>query len=192
MDSPVCSACGNSFPSPAAPTAAQTLELLNILRSNTVPPAVASFQATISAAPALELARYDTEIERLQKVLDKLISERCTLAEYADRCRTVLSPIRRVPTELWATIFDMCSPFATDGNDNLSDETTPEAEVDRVSQWHLLQLSQLIMLELKVSSFWHKIAMDTPRLWSKIVLDTSLWIETTLSPVKLLSLLQSP
>ncbi|KAJ7601850.1 hypothetical protein DFH06DRAFT_378422 [Mycena polygramma] len=179
----VCAACGTGFPSSLAPTPTQTLELTNILRSNTVPPEVASFQATISAAPD-ELARHDAEIEWLRSVLGKLISDRDELAQYADRCRTVLSPIRRVPTELWATIFDMCSPCAPDGEDNLSDTTTPEEEVNRLSQWHLLQLSQ-------VSSLWHKIAMGTPKLWSKIVVDTSLWNQITLSPAKLLSLLNS-
>ncbi|KAJ7663095.1 hypothetical protein DFH06DRAFT_1189326, partial [Mycena polygramma] len=52
--------------------------------------------------------------------------------------------------------------------------------VDRVSNRHLLQLSQ-------VSSLWHKIAMGTPKLWSTIALDTSLW--DNISHAELLSLL---
>ncbi|KAJ7670113.1 hypothetical protein DFH06DRAFT_1293997 [Mycena polygramma] len=65
---------------------------------------------------------------------------------------------------------------------NLSNSTTPQEEVNRISNWHLLQLSQ-------VSSLWHKIAMGTPKLWSTIALDTSLWDETTVSHSTLLSLL---
>ncbi|KAJ7681838.1 hypothetical protein DFH06DRAFT_282915 [Mycena polygramma] len=177
----VCAACGNDFPSSPAPTPAQTLELMNVLRSNSVPPNLGSFQSAILAAPT-ELARYDAEIDRLQTVLARLISERTTLATYTERCRSALSPIRRVPTELWANIFDLCSPYTFPTGYNLSDSTTPQQEVNRISNWHLLQLSQ-------VSSLWHKIAMGTPKLWSTIALDTSLWDETTVSHSTLLSLL---
>ncbi|KAJ7602915.1 hypothetical protein DFH06DRAFT_1396030 [Mycena polygramma] len=192
MSRSVCAACGNAFSSSLAPTPTQTLELMDILRSNTVPLEVVSFETPlrsrggvsafsggyllIAVVPA-ELARYDAEIGRLQ-------NERGALAEYADGCRSVLSSLRRVPTELWAVIFGMCSPYAPDGEYNLSDYTTPKEEVDHISQWHLLQLSQ-------VSSLWHKIAMGTPKLWSKIVVDTAHWAKASLSPAKLLSLLSS-
>ncbi|KAJ7652467.1 hypothetical protein DFH06DRAFT_945894, partial [Mycena polygramma] len=83
------------------------LELTNILRSNAVPPDVGSFRSTILEAPT-ELARYDAEIERIQKILADLVSERDALASYAEGCRSALSPIRRVPTELWVRIFELC------------------------------------------------------------------------------------
>ncbi|KAJ7604294.1 hypothetical protein DFH06DRAFT_1068604 [Mycena polygramma] len=75
----------------------------------------------------------------------------------------------------------MCSP-CVDDEYNLSESTTPGEEIDRLSHWYLLQLSQ-------VSLLWHNIAMGTPKLWSKIVLDTSLWRAAALSSAKLLSLL---
>ncbi|KAJ7874939.1 hypothetical protein B0H14DRAFT_2716782 [Mycena olivaceomarginata] len=50
----------------------------------------------------------------------------------------------------------------------LSEDTTPEEEVDRLSGWHLLQLAQ-------VCSLWHYTAMGTPKLWSTIAIDTTLW-----------------
>ncbi|KAJ6467671.1 hypothetical protein C8R47DRAFT_1056072 [Mycena vitilis] len=181
MSRPACAACGHGFSSSLAPTAAQNRELLNVLRSNAVPPDVGSFRSTILEAPA-ELARYDDEIGRLQKALEKLIADRGILAEYADRCRSVLSPIRRVPPELWAEIFEMCSPDEA-GDRHLTRSAKLREEVDRVSHWHLLQLSQ-------VSSLWHNIALGTPKLWSKIALNTSLWRDAAVS-AKLLSLLDS-
>ncbi|KAJ7604511.1 hypothetical protein DFH06DRAFT_1254764 [Mycena polygramma] len=181
MSRPACAAYGHGFSSSLAPTAAQNRELLNVLRSNAVPPDVGSFRSTILEAPA-ELARYDDEIGRLQKALEKLIADRGILAEYADRCRSVLSPIRRVPPELWAEIFEMCSPDEA-GDRHLTRSAKLREEVDRVSHWHLLQLSQ-------VSSLWHNIALGTPKLWSKIALNTSLWRDAAVS-AKLLSLLDS-
>ncbi|KAJ7604936.1 hypothetical protein DFH06DRAFT_1253519 [Mycena polygramma] len=174
-----CATCANGFTSSLVPTARQTLELMDILRSNAVVPDAASFTRTISAAP-MELARYDAEMERVQTLLAKLSSERSALAAYADGCSSAFAPIPRLPAELLAEIFDLCSPSV--GQHNLTDSTLPEEEVNRLSNWHLLQLSQ-------VSSLWHKIAMETPKLWSTIVLDTALWQDTTLTAVSLLSLL---
>ncbi|KAJ7808530.1 hypothetical protein B0H14DRAFT_2198609, partial [Mycena olivaceomarginata] len=67
------------------------------------------FQTMISAAQA-ELERYDTEITRLQTELERLTSERRALASYAEECRGLSSPIRRIPSELLAKIFDICRP----------------------------------------------------------------------------------
>ncbi|KAF7354068.1 hypothetical protein MVEN_01094200 [Mycena venus] len=168
----------DAFSSALLPNTAQISQLHNLLRSNALPPETSSLQRMISASPA-ELERYDSEIERLHKELDRLKSERHTLASYAKGCRSVLAPIRRLPTELLAEIFEMCSPTYT-----ISDQTTTREEVDRVSKRHLRQLAQ-------VSSFWYNIAMGTPKLWSTIVLDTALWNRCILSAKTLFSLLES-
>ncbi|KAJ6447476.1 hypothetical protein C8R47DRAFT_1231414 [Mycena vitilis] len=178
-----CALCGDGFTPFLAPNSTQTLELTNILRSNAEPPDVGWLRGTVLEAPT-ELARYDAEIERIQNVLADLVSKRNALATYAEGCRSALPPIRRVPTELWVRIFELCSPrsLAFEEGYNPSFNTTPAEEVDRVSNWHLLQLSQ-------VSSLWHRIAMDTPKLWSTIALDTSLWDDAAISHADLLSLL---
>ncbi|KAJ6447478.1 hypothetical protein C8R47DRAFT_1085270 [Mycena vitilis] len=184
MSHSLCAVCGNGFTSSLAPNPNQTLELTNVLRSNAVPSDVGSFRSTILAAPT-ELARYDAEIERIQNILAGLVSERSALATYAKGCRSALSPIRRVPTELWAKIFDLCSPNLFRGGEEgykLLLSTTSQDEVDRLAHLHLLQCAQ-------VSSLWHKIAMETPKLWSTIALDTSLWAGAPVSYTKLLSLL---
>ncbi|KAJ7831409.1 hypothetical protein B0H14DRAFT_2277533, partial [Mycena olivaceomarginata] len=73
------------------------------------PPEASSFRTTISAIPA-ELDRYETEISKTSNHLNRLASERRTLASYADGCRGVFSPVRRLPAELLAEIFSMCFP----------------------------------------------------------------------------------
>ncbi|KAJ6535792.1 hypothetical protein DFH09DRAFT_881463, partial [Mycena vulgaris] len=79
------------------------------LRSNSVPPETSCFHEIIAEAPS-ELSRCDGQIERLEKALARVRSERASLEFYTDGYRTVLSPARRLPTELLVDIFDMCAP----------------------------------------------------------------------------------
>ncbi|KAJ6537848.1 hypothetical protein B0H19DRAFT_913580, partial [Mycena capillaripes] len=72
----------------------------------------------------VELVRYDIEIERLQNELAEIISERDALAFCAEGCRSLFSPIRRLPTELLTEIFGMCAPYEGLAC-QLSEYTTP-------------------------------------------------------------------
>ncbi|KAJ7146881.1 hypothetical protein C8R44DRAFT_973482 [Mycena epipterygia] len=77
-------------------------------------------------------------------------------------------PFQHIPAELLIEIFDMCTPLVDGEVDGLCDTTTPDQEVERLAKSYLLQLSQ-------VCARWHSIAMETPALWSMIVVDTTLW-----------------
>ncbi|KAJ7314298.1 hypothetical protein DFH08DRAFT_1042055 [Mycena albidolilacea] len=136
-----------------------------------------SFQTTIEAAPA-ELSRYDTKIERLQLTVARLMPDRDALATYTDGCRSVYSPIRRLPSELLPEIFDMCAPAIQ----NYNDPNDPP-EMDRLSKPHLLRLAQ-------VCSLWHGISMGTPQLWSTIMINTSEWDTPPAFPDLCFSILQ--
>ncbi|KAJ7443405.1 hypothetical protein B0H11DRAFT_1826164, partial [Mycena galericulata] len=179
----LCETCGQGTfrSSQLIPTPAQNAELRHILRSNggSLPDA-ASFNSGDCTVPA-ELERYDLEIERLQKNLNNLISERTNLANYVEGCRSIFSPIRRLPTELLALIFGMCCPV---DKYHLSSKMTVVQELDRIANKHLLQLSQ-------VSSVWHGVVMGTPQLWSIITADTRLWPKSPVPSKTLLSLLAS-
>ncbi|KAJ7922256.1 hypothetical protein B0H13DRAFT_129401 [Mycena leptocephala] len=157
------------------PDAIHTTQLRELLRSNVLPPAHldATLRDVIHKAPVV-LERYDAEIETLQNMLSGLVAERSSLAAHFEACRSVFPPIRRLPVELLAEVFEMCSPFndqsslSRDQYSSLPDPNTPGQELDRLAQCHLLVLSQ-------VSSLWHNVALDIPKLWSTISLDTSLW-----------------
>jgi len=123
-----------------------------------------SLQSVVRESP-LELARYVTEIERLEDTLAGLKSERAQLESYSNGFRSVFAPVQSLPTELFVEIFDLCSP---PGANVISDTTTAEEETDRIAKNYLLQLSQ-------VCSRWHGIVMDTPRLWSTIAVDLNVW-----------------
>jgi hypothetical protein len=133
-----CHSFSPRFTSPFLPKPSQIAELQNILRSNSLPPELSSIQTTISATPT-ELERYDWAINSVKTELNRLSSERRTLASYTDGCRSALSPIRRVSVEVLVEIFDLCVP---EGRYQLSEDTTPEVEVDRLSGRYLLQLAQ--------------------------------------------------
>ncbi|KAF7333006.1 hypothetical protein MVEN_02406900 [Mycena venus] len=113
-------------------------------------------------------------------MLSGLVSERASLALHVEACRSVFAPIRRLPVELLAEIFEMGSSELL----QLLNSDTPSRELDRVARRDLLELSQ-------VSCYWHKIAIGTPKLWSQIASKISLWGNSSASPNTYISLLAS-
>uniref|UniRef100_A0A0W0FLM7 F-box domain-containing protein n=1 Tax=Moniliophthora roreri TaxID=221103 RepID=A0A0W0FLM7_MONRR len=105
-----------------------------------------------------ELALYDEEIARLQQVLESLQSKRRALSQrYRDR-RSFISPMRRLPTELFLSIFEnVCLPKRTNH--------------------HSLYIGDSIWIPAialsQVCSQWRDVIHNIPRLWSSISLDIS-------------------
>jgi hypothetical protein len=121
------------------PNSTQLDELQDILRSNILPREKSRILSVIDGAP-LELERYNAKIQRLQECLAGLISDRSKLESYTDGCRSVFSPIRRLPPELLVEIFENCSPSS---EHLISAVATPAEETDRLAKKYLLQLSQV-------------------------------------------------
>ncbi|KAJ7604727.1 hypothetical protein DFH06DRAFT_1253896 [Mycena polygramma] len=175
----VCAVCTSFKSSPLLPDSIRATELRQILRGNVLPPAPveAILRGVIQNAPA-ELARYDAEIERITGVLSAVASERATLAAHVQACRSVFSPVRRLPMELLGKIFEMClSPHQGPNLSRYHDEG-----LRRLAKHDLLRLS-------KVYSFWHNTAFGTPRLWSAIVVDTIDWWRSPVTRTRALPLL---
>ncbi|KAJ7646254.1 hypothetical protein DFH06DRAFT_575937 [Mycena polygramma] len=148
------------FSSSLLPTPMEKEQLLSLLRSNSVPAEHSHFD-TVIASSRPEVVRYDTEIQRLQRLLDRMLSERAELLHYIDGCRSLFCPIRRLPTEIITEIFALCSPDPVHLYD--PKEEVPDDMFERGSQLHLLRLSQ-------VSVRWHDIIAQTS--WT-ITLDCS-------------------
>ncbi|KAK7058206.1 hypothetical protein R3P38DRAFT_2496772 [Favolaschia claudopus] len=172
----------NRITSSFLPTSAEVEDLRELARFGALPdaPGLAKLCRTISSAPA-QLQRYDTEITKLQKDLDRLVSERSALDSYTGLCRSVLSPVQKLPNELLADIFDLCFPIELY---SVSSAGTGTSEVDRLACRYLLQLAQ-------VCSRWHRVAMETPRLWSTMSVHTDLWDGCLTDSNTLLNLLES-
>ncbi|KAJ7605288.1 hypothetical protein FB45DRAFT_1069409 [Roridomyces roridus] len=92
--------------------------------------------------------RHRHEISRLQERLACLETERAELADYHSQNTAILSPLRRMPSELIAEIFSWSLPTAYE---------TRGPDVKR-SPWVLAQ----------VSSRWRNISLSTPSLWSLV------------------------
>ncbi|KAJ7099228.1 hypothetical protein B0H15DRAFT_819629 [Mycena belliarum] len=159
----LCPDCATWKPRPL-PDRPQVNRVHDILRSNTHPLDTSHFRSAISYA-APELARYDSEIERLENGLARMVAARAALQSYIDTCRSIFAPVRRLPVELLVEIFAMSF---TSNAEELTENDTPAGEMDRISKKYLLQLSQ-------VCSHWHVVVMSTARLWSTISLDATLW-----------------
>ncbi|KAJ7648588.1 hypothetical protein DFH06DRAFT_1476106 [Mycena polygramma] len=129
----------------------------------------------------LELARYATEIQRLEESLPKLRADRDLLESYSGGCRSVFSPVRRLPTELLVAIFDQCP--SPDGV-RIPPTAAGAREVASLAKAYLLQLSQ-------VHSRWYEIIMNTPLFWATIVVDTYRWPKSSRASAPLLDLVAS-
>ncbi|KAJ7787412.1 hypothetical protein B0H14DRAFT_3505470 [Mycena olivaceomarginata] len=151
--------------------AVQRSHLRDLLRSHSPPSdSVASHLRLVIASSPADIARYDEDIDRVQAVVDelnKIISERITsrdaLQAYSDECRSVFSPVRRVPVEILTAIFLWCAP---DGPRFLRiriQHLTPHAPLGRAA--YLRRLSQ-------VCGNWYATVTATPSLWTVIYLDT--------------------
>ncbi|THU89872.1 hypothetical protein K435DRAFT_677003, partial [Dendrothele bispora CBS 962.96] len=98
-----------------------------------------------------DIAKYDTEIETLEGVLEELRRKRCEIQRYSDERRSLLSPIRKLPIEILGEIFAAsCSGYG------LLITTNPEPE-GKISA-HTLTLSH-------VCSQWRNFVISTPSLW---------------------------
>ncbi|KAJ7114107.1 hypothetical protein C8R44DRAFT_881652 [Mycena epipterygia] len=97
--------------------------------------------------PTLRLERLADEIADMQKALDKLTTERDSLAAYVADHMTLLSPVRRLPLDIIQEIFVACIP--THRNCVMSASEAP-------------------VLLGRICSSWRAISLSTPRLWASL------------------------
>ncbi|KAL0563316.1 hypothetical protein V5O48_018756 [Marasmius crinis-equi] len=88
-------------------------------------------------------------ILELDEEIARLVAKREELRCFVGRHRTLLSPFRRLPVDVWRTIFCACLP---DNKLSLCTRTMKEAP----------------LLLTTVCRSWREIALNTPRLWHSI------------------------
>ncbi|KAF7371091.1 F-box domain-containing protein [Mycena sanguinolenta] len=102
------------------------------------------------------LAYLEDEILKLQDQLKQLEEERQSLLLYRTQNIAILSPVRRIPTEILNDIFWWTLPPIRD------DSNLDRSRFDfRNSPWLLTHISPR----------WRAISIATPSLWSRIVVD---------------------
>lgn len=97
--------------------------------------------------PINQLTQLDTEIARLQNIIDQLSLKRTQLHIDVVNHKALTTPMRRIPQELLQEIFIHCLP--THHNAIMSSREAP------------------LLLGL-VCSQWRSVSRSTPRLWSSI------------------------
>ncbi|KAJ7133626.1 hypothetical protein C8R44DRAFT_870992 [Mycena epipterygia] len=102
---------------------------------------------TLLVEPLDRLARFDTQIDELQAVLDQLKAKRQLLKEEIDDHRALSSPMRRLPGDILQEIFISCLP------------TTHNA---------VIHPREAPMLLGRVCSYWRNIAHTTPKIWNSL------------------------
>ncbi|KAJ7792838.1 hypothetical protein B0H14DRAFT_3561995, partial [Mycena olivaceomarginata] len=120
---------------------------------------------TISALSD-ELDRCDAEIAPLKAQLTDIETNRAVIDELRRECRGLLSPLRRLPSEILVNIFELCMrtcPSITD-----PEYVSLDIEMARLAHEPLLKIS-------RVFSRWHAVVMGTASLWTVLELDPILW-----------------
>ncbi|KAJ7061587.1 hypothetical protein C8F01DRAFT_1137816 [Mycena amicta] len=102
---------------------------------------------SILVEPTTRLASLDDEIAALQKTMDGLVNERSQLVAFIDNHKALLSPIRRMPRDVFEEIFVACMPVTR--NCVMSSREAP-------------------LLLGRVCSAWRSICFSTPRLWARL------------------------
>ncbi|KAL0566571.1 hypothetical protein V5O48_015434 [Marasmius crinis-equi] len=99
----------------------------------------------------VDFAVYDSIIRDLEEKISKVKVKRSSLQSYADRYRSLLCPVRRLPFELVQEIFIFASVAGVEGGNMIGVYSRWESTAMRISS---------------VCHRWRTIALNTPELWA--------------------------
>ncbi|KAE9402624.1 hypothetical protein BT96DRAFT_777974, partial [Gymnopus androsaceus JB14] len=97
--------------------------------------------------PQLQLTQSESELARVQSLLDDILLQQETVKKYVDAHRALMSPMRRIPAETLAEILVCCLP----------DDQLPVRD-----------LAEAPLLFTTVSREWRRTAIATPALWDSL------------------------
>ncbi|KAK7033532.1 hypothetical protein VNI00_012756 [Paramarasmius palmivorus] len=149
----LCDRCNASVQYPNFPTSYK-------VRSDYVPTNRDVNEALASIEELKEALRhYDTEVEKIQGVLESLKAGRAQLERQISEQNAILSPLRRVPVEIYHKIFSLVC---------YADEDPGTFEYALFLERRGLCPALSISL---TSSQWRRIAINYPPIWNSISLD---------------------
>ncbi|KAK1233295.1 hypothetical protein PQX77_003548 [Marasmius sp. AFHP31] len=136
-------------------TAKPTLSDIRGFFRNTVTPSNRPIISQFLLDTETELKECRAEINRLKTSIYLLENKKSNLEDRLKQCRSLLSPIHRLPTETLADIF----VYACEGN-----KLTPSS-------------SLAVILLSTICGRWRNVVLTTPRLWSFLEIDLGTWKE---------------
>ncbi|KAF5384662.1 hypothetical protein D9757_007488 [Collybiopsis confluens] len=98
--------------------------------------------------PQQELNCLGSEIARVQAILDDLLSKQQKVQIYVEAHRALMSPIRQLPSETLAEIFQWCLPLDVG--------------------YGVRSLAHAPLLLTTICRDWRRVAIETPRLWNSL------------------------
>ncbi|TFK21487.1 hypothetical protein FA15DRAFT_597829 [Coprinopsis marcescibilis] len=122
----------------------------------------------------IRLSKLDEQVSLAQQVVDELKPQQTQLQEKRRTYVSIISPLRRLPSEIIVEImfFAVWSPqrkedFMIKGGPLTGADSTkePKQKIIRPLESHMLQVKQLLNFML-VSQRWRRLAHGTPRLWA--------------------------
>ena len=123
-------------------------EFAALLQNNDAPSASTILEVTESLkAPLNELQEVEAEIQRLDELMQTMKMKRQSIQKIIDDHNIILSPARRLPSDVLHEIFFHCLP--THHNPVMNSSESP-------------------LLLTRICSSWRAIALSSPRIWSKV------------------------
>ncbi|KAK7044539.1 hypothetical protein R3P38DRAFT_2879357 [Favolaschia claudopus] len=159
------------------PDSSQKEQIFALLRSHHPPPPHLVSKSTV-AAISEEVEVKAREILHLREALERAEAEYVTLKEHCTNLRSLLAPIRRLPSEILVQIFLFYEIVRLEVQ---AEETWDSvADEDRFSERELAELGRKGLLVLsRVCVRWHDIVLGTPKFWETFKINSSeLWLKT--------------
>ncbi|KAH0833008.1 hypothetical protein J3R83DRAFT_11991 [Lanmaoa asiatica] len=127
--------------------------IIRLLGTNSAPPDDQREEVrSLLAEPKAELDAVEEDITRLQARLADIQRRKCELTSYVEDLGALLSPIKRMPPEIMARVFDFCGDVHVRG---------PHCEPSRRAP----------LLLGSVCRSWRALSLALPRLWTALYLD---------------------
>ncbi|THV04978.1 hypothetical protein K435DRAFT_774232 [Dendrothele bispora CBS 962.96] len=146
----LCATCSSEIPLPPHPLRSKEDILQNLREGILSPSDIPDIRKNISDAQDI-LKAYDKKIRQLERTLVAFRSMAGNLRERIQETSFLLSPIRRLPDEILAEVFEMSMPFGS----VFSCTKQPAPSF------------------LAVCARWRTVALSTPSIWRSIKLDYS-------------------
>ncbi|KAF5384615.1 hypothetical protein D9757_007495 [Collybiopsis confluens] len=109
--------------------------------------------------PQQEIGRLDSEIARVQTMLDELLAQKQQVKSYIDAHRALMAPIRQIPSEILAEIFYWCMPLDV-GYGVRSVERAP-------------------LLLTTICRDWRHVAINTANVWTSLHIHIPLYLSSS-------------
>ncbi|KAF9021000.1 hypothetical protein BDZ89DRAFT_251655 [Hymenopellis radicata] len=156
-----CASCGAAPPLKIRqPERDERVEAL--LKTNGVPQDIErpALEEYARGAP-LALLQYDAKITALKQELELAVRERAKLQRHYEDAKTLLHPIRTLPSDVLREVFSWCIPTRRELFEDIKEDTFDYCSLNASNApWSLSQ----------VSKGWRTVALSSPLLWRTVAL----------------------